>query len=200
MFALLAFSIALAAPAPAKSPAATPAIAALTPDEEAFVAGLAEYYDALCDARAHAAGRVEDKQLAEAADEFKQIAAKATELEQQVTRGQTLPVWTKPLAFKTRDGAFDARTFPSAIRAFHDDMLAREKTARGPPSVSATPAFAANATPLPEIVFLNVKTKKFHCASCASAQKCTKNCAYVERTKAESLGGVACRLCGGTCR
>ena len=149
-------------------------------------------------AEAHAAGRVEENRLAEAADEFKQIAAKATELEQQVTRGQTLPVWTKSLAFKTRDGAFDARTFPSAIRAFHDDMLARERAARGPPAGS--PALAAIATPLPEIVFLNVKTKKFHCASCASAQKCTKNCAYVERTKAESLGGVACRLCGGTCR
>ena len=172
----------------------------LTPDEESFVGGLVEFYDALCDARAHANRRVENDDRIEGADEFRQIAAKATELEHQVTRGQTLPVWTKSLSFKTRDGAFDAKTFPSAIRAFHDDMLAREKAARGPPGTTTTVATTPAATPASEIVFLNVKTKKFHCASCSSAQKCTKNCAYVERSKAESLGGVACRLCNGTCR
>lgn len=196
MVAILALSLALAAPAPARSPAPT----ALTPEEASFVGGLVEYYDALCDARAHANRRIENDQRAEAADEFRQIAAKATELEQQVARGQTLPVWSKPLAFKTRDGAFDAKTFPAAIRAFHDDMLAREQAARGPPGAASNRAVAPAATPDTEIVFLNVKTKKFHCASCSSAQKCTKNCAYVERSKAVSLGGVACRICNGTCR
>lgn len=196
MVALLALALVLAAPSSTKTPNST----VLTAEEESFVGGLVEYYDALCDARAHAGRRVEDKQLEEAADEYRKIAAKATELEQQVTRGQTLPVWSKPLAFNTRDGAFDAKSFPSAIRAFHDDMLAREKAARAPPGASPAPTVVAVPTAASEIVFLNVKTKKFHCASCSSALKCTKNCAYVERSKAVALGAVACRLCDGTCR
>lgn len=191
MVALFALSLALAAPV---APATSPAPSALTVEEEAFVSGLVEFYDALCDARVHAIRRVESGQRPEAADQFRQIAAKTTELEQQVTRGQSLPVWKKKIAFATRDGAFDATTFPGAIRAFREDMLAREASARGKPPAAAAP------TPESEIVFLNVKTKKFHCASCSSAQKCTKNCAYVERSKAVELGGVACRVCNGTCR
>ena len=77
--------------------------------------------------------------------------------------------------------------------------------AADPATETATPVPQETATPAPtpeqeEFVFFNVKTKKFHCASCSSAQKCTKNCSYVERSKALSAGGTACKLCRGTCR
>lgn len=73
------------------------------------------------------------------------------------------------------------------------------------PPPTETPAPTATETPTPppeqeEFVFFNVKSKKFHCAACRSAQKCTKNCSYVERSKALAAGGVPCRLCNGTCR
>lgn len=69
------------------------------------------------------------------------------------------------------------------------------------PAPRETPAASPTATPQPEeFVFFNVKSKKFHCASCDSARKCTKNCSYVERSKAVAAGGTACRACGGTCR
>ena len=77
---------------------------------------------------------------------------------------------------------------------------------------STLAAFAADPAPTPaqptptatpaqeEFVFFNVKSKKFHCAACESAKKCTKNCSYVERSKAVEAGGTPCRACGGTCR
>lgn len=70
-----------------------------------------------------------------------------------------------------------------------------------PPTADAEATATPETTPQgEEFVFFNVKTKKFHCASCSSAQKCTKNCSYVERSKAVSAGGTACKLCNGTCR
>lgn len=77
--------------------------------------------------------------------------------------------------------------------------------AADPAPPTATPSPLETVTPAPapeqeEFVFFNVKTKKFHCAACSSAQKCTKNCSYVERSKAVSAGGSACKLCNGTCR
>jgi hypothetical protein len=50
-----------------------------------------------------------------------------------------------------------------------------------------------------EKVAFNVETKKYHCLSCTWAIKCTKNCIEVPLSEAKHLGGIACKVCGGTC-
>lgn len=51
-----------------------------------------------------------------------------------------------------------------------------------------------------EKVAFNVATKKYHCLSCQWAIKCTRNCIEVSKSEAKRSGGVACKVCGGTCR
>lgn len=50
-----------------------------------------------------------------------------------------------------------------------------------------------------ETVYFNVQSKKFHCLSCQWAKRCTRNCVKVSRSEALRRGGVACKVCGGTC-
>jgi hypothetical protein len=50
-----------------------------------------------------------------------------------------------------------------------------------------------------EKVYLNVETKKYHCLTCKWALKCTRNCIEVSRSEAKQRGGIACKVCGGTC-
>ena len=71
------------------------------------------------------------------------------------------------------------------------------------PAQPSTPEPAPTATPEPreeEFVFFNWKSKKFHCAACDYAKQCTKNCSYVEKSKALESGGKPCGSCKGTCR
>lgn len=50
------------------------------------------------------------------------------------------------------------------------------------------------------VVSFNTSSHKFHCLSCASVQRCTRNCVEMRRSEAISRGGVACQNCGGSCQ
>ncbi len=50
-----------------------------------------------------------------------------------------------------------------------------------------------------EVVAFNTKTLKFHCKTCEWATKCTVNCVDISRSEAIRRGGVACKVCKGTC-
>jgi hypothetical protein len=62
-----------------------------------------------------------------------------------------------------------------------------------------TPEKPAQA-PREETVSFNVKSHKFHCPSCRAARACTRNCIALPKSEALRRGGVACKICGGTCR
>ncbi len=51
-----------------------------------------------------------------------------------------------------------------------------------------------------ESVVFNTQTHKFHCATCQSAIKCTKNCVTITKSEAIKRGGVPCKVCGGSCK
>lgn len=51
-----------------------------------------------------------------------------------------------------------------------------------------------------ENVSFNKSSLKYHCRTCTWAKKCTENCVTVTRAEAIKRGGVACKVCGGTCR
>ena len=48
-------------------------------------------------------------------------------------------------------------------------------------------------------VYFNTHTHKYHCLTCVWAKKCTANCVKISREEAIRRGGVACKICGGTC-
>lgn len=50
-----------------------------------------------------------------------------------------------------------------------------------------------------EIVAFNTETLKYHCLTCRWAVRCTKNCVKIKKSEAIRRGGVACKVCGGTC-
>ncbi|HEV7668269.1 MAG TPA: hypothetical protein VGS22_07075 [Thermoanaerobaculia bacterium] len=51
-----------------------------------------------------------------------------------------------------------------------------------------------------ENVAFNEETLKYHCLDCKWAIRCTKNCREIPISEARRLGGVACKVCGGSCR
>jgi hypothetical protein len=61
--------------------------------------------------------------------------------------------------------------------------------------------FALSAVPLQaeEQVAFNVESKKYHCLECRHAKACTKNCIVISLSEAKRRGGVACKVCSGTC-
>jgi hypothetical protein len=59
--------------------------------------------------------------------------------------------------------------------------------------------FSGVLTGAEEKVAFNVETKKYHCLSCQWAIKCTRNCIEVPKSEAKRQGGIACKVCGGTC-
>lgn len=50
------------------------------------------------------------------------------------------------------------------------------------------------------IVLFNTNTHKYHCPTCSHAKRCTTNCIELPLSEAKARGGVACKICGGTCR
>ncbi len=50
-----------------------------------------------------------------------------------------------------------------------------------------------------EIVAFNTQTHKYHCLTCTWAIRCTVHCIKVSRSDAVKRGGVACKVCGGSC-
>jgi len=48
-------------------------------------------------------------------------------------------------------------------------------------------------------VYFNTKSHKYHCLTCSAAKRCTVNCIKISRDEAIRRGGVACKICGGTC-
>ena len=50
-----------------------------------------------------------------------------------------------------------------------------------------------------ETVAFNTESKKYHCLDCQWARRCTKNCIRISLSEARRRGGVACKVCGGTC-
>lgn len=61
-------------------------------------------------------------------------------------------------------------------------------------------AVSAGQSDKEETVAFNVESKKYHCLSCKWAIRCTKNCIEVSRSEAKRRRGVACKVCGGSCR
>lgn len=59
--------------------------------------------------------------------------------------------------------------------------------------------FSGGLTGAEEKVAFNVESLKYHCLSCKWAIKCTKNCIEVPKSEAMRRGGVACKVCGGSC-
>ena len=51
-----------------------------------------------------------------------------------------------------------------------------------------------------EIVSFNTKSLKYHCRTCEWANKCTVNCVNIAISEAIRRGGIACKVCRGTCR
>ena len=49
-------------------------------------------------------------------------------------------------------------------------------------------------------VVFNTQSHKYHCATCEYAVRCTKNCVTITKEEAIKRGGVACKVCGGTCK
>ena len=59
---------------------------------------------------------------------------------------------------------------------------------------------ALAATPAAdEQVYFNTRTHKYHCLTCRWAKACTAHCIEISRAEAIKRGGVACKVCGGTC-
>ena len=50
------------------------------------------------------------------------------------------------------------------------------------------------------LVAFNTKSLKYHCLICEWAHKCTRNCVTITRTEAIKRHGIACKVCGGTCK
>lgn len=59
---------------------------------------------------------------------------------------------------------------------------------------------AQAATAADEKVVFNTKSLKYHCATCTWAKRCTRNCITTTLADAQARGGVACKVCGGTCK
>jgi hypothetical protein len=64
----------------------------------------------------------------------------------------------------------------------------------------AANSLAASKAKTEETVSFNTKTYKYHCITCSAAKRCTKNCIDIALSDAIARGGVACKICGGTCR
>ena len=58
---------------------------------------------------------------------------------------------------------------------------------------------AAIAEPNEEVVSYNTKSGIYHCRTCNAAKNCRTNCIDLPLSEAIARGGVACRLCGGSC-
>jgi hypothetical protein len=63
----------------------------------------------------------------------------------------------------------------------------------------ATTAVAGDAKK-EETVSFNTKSYKYHCTTCSAAKRCTRNCIDIPLSDAKARGGVACKICGGSCR
>ena len=58
---------------------------------------------------------------------------------------------------------------------------------------------APRTAPAEETVAFNTQSLKYHCKTCTWAIRCTVNCVDVKLSEAKRRGGVACKVCGGTC-
>jgi|GEM_PF-603922 len=56
-----------------------------------------------------------------------------------------------------------------------------------------------HAFPVDGKVYFNTETLKYHCPTCRWAVRCTKNCISITLEEAKRRGGVACKVCGGSC-
>ena len=68
-----------------------------------------------------------------------------------------------------------------------------------PATVTSSTATAASPTRAGESVAFNTANGKYHCLSCQWAARCTRNCVTIPLSDARARG-VACKVCGGSCR
>src|SRR5437870_2421840 len=68
-----------------------------------------------------------------------------------------------------------------------------------PPSPDVHGAIGRAADATEQKVVFNTKTLKYHCPTCTWAKRCTRNCITTTLADAILKGGVACKVCGGTC-
>jgi len=82
-------------------------------------------------------------------------------------------------------------------------LFATAIAARTPAPVGHTATQSASlgqaAAAADQRVVFNTHSLIYHCASCAAAKRCTKNCITTTLADAKARGGRACKLCGGTC-
>ena len=62
----------------------------------------------------------------------------------------------------------------------------------------AAPA-SADSRKTEETVIFNTSSLKYHCENCSAALRCKSNCIRIPLSEARQRGGVACKMCGGTC-
>jgi hypothetical protein len=58
---------------------------------------------------------------------------------------------------------------------------------------------AAEPRAATEMVAFNTSSRKYHCLTCSSALRCTKNCITIPLSEARQRGSP-CGTCGGSCR
>ncbi len=69
------------------------------------------------------------------------------------------------------------------------------------PAVHSIPRAAAAQAPADEqkVVF-NTKSLRYHCSTREWAKRCTSNRITTTLANAKARHGVACKICGGTCK
>jgi hypothetical protein len=92
---------------------------------------------------------------------------------------------------------------PAEVAALEDWLAARSGSASNPAAGSPPRALSSGADEAAgraaELVAFNTSNGKYHCLECIWARRCTRNCVNMPLAEARARG-VACKVCGGSCR
>lgn len=85
-----------------------------------------------------------------------------------------------------------------ALATFTETPASRA-TGADVPSFLGPGSSATETADRDELVAYNTKSGKYHCLTCSAAKRCTRNCIELRKSVAKARGGVACKICGGSC-